>query len=59
MSNKPKGVKRLTEYHKTSGERHHEGLLKTAKAFATKRFGFSKHQGSKPNSVLAQMREMD
>lgn len=57
MSNKPKGVKPLVEYTKTPGELRHEGLVKQAKAFASKRFGFSKHIGSKPNSVLHQMRQ--
>ena len=28
MSNKPKGVKRLVEYTKTSDEHTHEGLIK-------------------------------
>lgn len=55
MSNKPKGVKPLVEYTKTPGELRHKGLVKQAKAFASKRFGFSKHIGSKPNSVLHQM----
>lgn len=57
MSNKPKDVKRLTEYIKTLGERTHEGLVKQAKAFASKRFGFSKHQGSKKHSTLRLMKE--
>lgn len=57
MSNKPKGVKRLTEYYKTPCERTHEGLIKQAKAFASKRFGFSKHQGSKKHSTLRLMKE--
>jgi hypothetical protein len=57
MSNKPKGVKSLVEYTKTPGERSHERLVKQAKAFSSKHFGFSKHIGSKPNSVLHQMRE--
>lgn len=57
MSNKPKGVKRLTEYTKTPGERTHEGLIKQTKAFASKRFGFSKHQGSKKHSTLRLMKE--
>lgn len=57
MSNKPKGVKRLTEYTKTPGKRTHEGLVKQAKAFASKRFGFSKHQGSKKHSTLRLMKE--
>lgn len=57
MSNKSKGVKRLTEYTKTPGERTHEGLVKQAKAFTSKRFGFSKHQGSKKHSTLRLMKE--
>lgn len=57
MSNKPKGVKRITEYTKTPGERTHEGLVKQAKAFASKLFGFSKHQGSKKHSTLRLMKE--
>ena len=57
MSNKPKGVKRLVEYTKTSGERAHEGLIKQAKAFASKQSGFSKHQGSKKHSILRLMKE--
>lgn len=58
MSNKPKGVKRLTKYTKTPGERTHEGLVKQAKAFASKLFGFSKHQGSKRHSTLRLMKEL-
>ena len=57
MSNKPKGVKRLVEYTKTPGELTHEGLIKQAKAFASKRSGFSKHQGSKKHSQLRLMKE--
>lgn len=57
MSNKPKSVKRLTEYYPTKGERTHEGFVKQAKAFASKRFGFSKHQGSKKHSILRLMKE--
>lgn len=57
MSNKPKDVKRLVEYTKTPGELAHEGLVKQAKAFASKRFGFSKHQGSKKHSTLRLMKE--
>ena len=57
MNNKPKDVKCLVEYTKTSGERRHEGLIKQAKAFASKRFGFSKHQGSKKHSTLRLMKE--
>lgn len=57
MSNKPKGVKRLTEYYPIKSERTHEGLVKQAKAFANKRYGFSKHQGSKKHSTLRLMKE--
>lgn len=57
MSNKSKGVKRLTEYFPTKGERTHEGLVKQAKAFASKRVSFSKHQGSKKHSTLRLMKE--
>jgi hypothetical protein len=52
MSNKPKDVKRLTEYYKTPGERTHEGLVKSALAVGSKRYGYSKHQGSKKHSTL-------
>ena len=57
MSNKPKGVKPLVEYTKTPGELRHEGLIKQAKAFASKRFGFSKHISSKSHRVLTSMHE--
>lgn len=57
MSNKSKDVKRLVEYTKTPGELAHESLVKQANAFASKRFGFSKHQGSKKHSTLRLMKE--
>lgn len=57
MSNKPKDVKRLVEYNKTLGERRHEGIVKQAMAFASKRLGFSKHQGSKRHNTLKTMKE--
>lgn len=57
MSNKPKDVKRLVKYIKTPGERSHEGLVKQAMAFASKRLGFSKHQGSKRHNTLKTMKE--
>lgn len=57
MSNKPKGIKRLVEYIKTPGESTHEGLIKQVKAFTSKRFGFSKHQGSKKHSQLRLMKK--
>ena len=57
MSNKPKDVKRLVEYTKTPGELAHESLVKQANAFASKRFGFSKHQGSKKHNTLRLMKE--
>ena len=31
MSNKPKNVKRLTEYHPTKGERRHTAMVREAK----------------------------
>lgn len=46
MSNKPKNVKRLTEYHPTKGERCHTAMVREAK-----KQGF-KHPGSKPMRVL-------
>ena len=46
MSNKPKNVKRLTEYHPTKGERRHESEVSAAK-----RAGF-KHPGSKTDKTL-------
>ena len=57
MSNKSKGVKPLVEYTKTPGELRHEGLVKQAKTFASKRFGFSKHMGSRRSDVLRKMCE--
>ena len=56
MSNKPKDVKRLVEYTKTPGERAYKGLVKQANAFASKLFGFSKHQGSKKHNTLRLMK---
>lgn len=41
MSNKPKGVLRLTKYNKTVGERRHEALVREVK-----KQGY-KHPGSK------------
>ena len=40
MSNKPKNVKRLTEYYPTKGERRHTAMVREAK-----KQGF-KHPGS-------------
>lgn len=50
MSNKPKNVKRLTEYHHTKGERRHTAMVREAK-----KQGF-KHPGSKPMRVLKYIR---
>lgn len=57
MSNKPKGALRLTKYNKTIGERRHESLVKQAQTFASKHFGFNKHQGSKKHNALRIMKE--
>lgn len=46
MSNKPKGVMRLTEYFPTKGERRH-----TAMVCKAKKYGY-KHPGSKTMSTL-------
>lgn len=50
MSNKPKNVKRLTEYHPTKDERRHTAMVREAK-----KQGF-KHPGSKPMRVLKYIR---
>lgn len=50
MSNKPKNVKRLTEYHPTKGECRHTAMVREAK-----KQGF-KHPGSKPMRVLKYIR---
>ena len=46
MSNKPKGVKRLTKYEPTKGERRHTNMVNVAKNAELK------HPGSKPIRVL-------
>ena len=46
MSNKPKNVKRLTEYYPTKGERRHTAMVSEAKKQGLK------HPGSKPMSIL-------
>lgn len=46
MSNKPKGVKRLTEYFPTKGECRHTAMVREAK-----KQGY-KHPGSKTMSTL-------
>lgn len=47
MSNKPKNVKRLTEYYPTKGERRHTAMVREAKKQGLK------HPGSKPIRVLS------
>lgn len=46
MSNKPKGVKRLTEYFPTKGERRHITMVREAKKQGLK------HPSSKPMRIL-------
>lgn len=46
MSNKPKDVKRLTEYYPTKGERRHTAMVREAKKQGLK------HPGSKPMHIL-------
>lgn len=46
MSNKPKNVKRLTEYYPTKGERRHTAMVSEAKK------QYLKHPGSKPMCIL-------
>lgn len=46
MSNKPKGVKRLTKYELTKGERRHTSMVNVAKSAGLK------HSGSKPMCIL-------
>lgn len=52
MSNKPKNVKRISEYIKTPSERRYENILNQVMTFIRRRSGFSKHQGSKKYSVF-------
>lgn len=47
MSNKPKNVKRLIEYHPTKGERCHMAMVREAKKQGLK------HPGSRPMRILS------
>lgn len=49
MSNKPKNVKRLTEYYPTKAERRHKSMVLEAKKQDFK------HPGSKSMSVLSRI----
>lgn len=54
MSNKPKNAINIVNYVETKAERAHNMLIKKVNKF-DKRYGLSKHQGSKTNKTLRAM----